>query len=360
MPYKFILPGLYALVSMLMLANCITGIDYGKANADQEQLVVFGGFTDGPGPHRLRLTRPSDYEKQIFLPVKNATVTLSDDAGNQYPYVFVNPSNNNNSYYELSNVRGVPGRSYSLNIVLSTGIRYQSRSEKMPEPLALDGADFEEGYVNSVTPESFVLKEPFVFVYARTSVPALPADRCLRWESDCTFLFNEIQFDGPFAPPAKQCFVTSRVGDQVVSIADLNNYQPGTQIREKAGQRRVDYVLESRVSFNIYQRVINRSAYEYWQKAKGIIAPTGTIFDAPPARLIGNIENISQPEQPALGIFEVASVDTIHIFKNRSDLSEEFRRFVVPYCNAYAGGKPAECIDCLSFSISSLQKPDWW
>ncbi len=358
MPHKLLLPSLYALVSMLLLANCISDIDYAKANSDQEQLVVFGGFTDGPGPHLLRLTRPSDYEKRIFPPVKDAQVTLSDDAGNTYPYQFIVAAND--TYYQLDNVQGVTGRTYTLHIKLATGSEYRSKPEKMPEPLALTGADFEADFVNFVTSDGIVVKEPTGFTFARTIAPATPDDRCLRWESDCTFLFNEIQFSGPFAPAARQCYVTVRVGDQIIAIADLKNYQPGATIREKAGQRRVDYVLETRASFNVYQRVINRSTYEYWQKAQGLIAPTGTIFDAPPAKLIGNMENITVPGLPALGLFEIAAVDTIHLFKNKSDLSIDLRRYVVSYCNAYAGGEPSECVDCQSFSLSTLQRPYWW
>ena len=51
---------LYALVATLLLITCVRETDFFQGNTDRNTLVVDGVFTDGPGPHIVRLTRPGD------------------------------------------------------------------------------------------------------------------------------------------------------------------------------------------------------------------------------------------------------------------------------------------------------------
>ena len=361
---KYSLPVLYILVTVLLLANCIREIDFQEADADRSVLVVSGTFTDGYGPHVVRLTRPGNYDKQVFEPVLDAEIRLSDDLGNIYAYQSVVPPDKP-AYYELRNVKGETGRTYTLDIRLSDGEQYRSHPQRMPEPVALDTAEVRGEWYYTNTADGDVVRAPFAFVYARTTAPTVTKDRYLHWESEATYIFNEIS-PKPYAISAvsHQCFINNRINDQVVAIADLSKYTPGSVIYENAGKRRIDQAFEQRIAFTVYQRVINREAYEYWDKINKLLTANGTIFDAPPAVVVGNVENTGYPDRPALGFFEVGAADTVRIYSGNGQLGSEFLLQNVPFCQLdYTRWPPVnqpECDDCLTWIKGAFYEMPWW
>ena len=355
---------LSTLVIVLILANCVRETDFFQSNADQNALVADGTFTDGPGPHIIRLTRPGDSNKQAFEPVRNAQITLSDDAGNQFNYQEMVSPDGIRWFYQLNNVRGVPGRSYTLQILLPDGQTYRSRPEKMPAKVLLDSASVKGEFLISNNADGSIGKEPFAYVYAHTTVSA--TGLYLRWEAETVHIFNEIvKSYYPIPPPQKQCFITNRLSDQQVSLVDLSDYQPGASIYEYVGKRRIDNAFEHRICFAVYQHSITRSVYEYWQKISQLISPTGTIFDVPPSRIYGNVENTTHPDHPAFGYFQVSAVDTARVYTSNGLLGDDFLLSQTTYCDYdYSGKWPPvnhpECDDCLLLPSSTLQQPVWW
>ena len=361
---KRIVPALYTLIIALSLANCVQEIDFSKDNADAETLVVSGAFTDGAGPHTLQLSRTGNVEKQVFQPVPGAQVTLSDDQGNHHLYAEIIPGHDSLRYYQLSQVQGVPGRAYSLEIRLPDGQIYRTQPEIMPTRAPIDSAEVRGEWFVSTNSNGTIVREPFAYVYAHATAPDQAAGRYLRWEGDAVYIFDEVQkIYNPFATQ-HQCFISSgTISAQIVPLAKLEDYAAGTPIRLNIGKRRIDNAFESRICFNVYQHSISRAAYEYWQKISELIAPTGTIFDPPPARAIGNVANETHPEHPALGYFEIAAVDTARGFTRNGLLGKEFLLSSI-YCDYDWSNWPPvnhpECDDCLKLANSTYQQPEWW
>lgn len=360
---RILVPALYAFIIALLLANCVQETNFFQKNSDQNTLVVDGVFTDGPGPHIIRLTRPGDSNIQVFEPVRDAKITLSDDEGNQFEYVEKVSADGSRRYYQLDNLRGVPGRTYSLEIQLPDGQTYRSRPEKMPAKVRMDSVSVKGEWFVSTNSDGSIVREPFAYVNAYTSAPA--GGGYLRWDAETVHIFNEIvKKYYPIPPPVKQCFITNRLSDQQVSLVDLGDYQQGTQIYSYVGKKRVDNAFEHRIAFTVYQYAITRSAYEYWQKIGQLISPSGTIFDVPPSRVFGNVENITNPGNPALGYFEVSAVDTARVYTRNGLLGDDFLLNQTTYCDYdWAKWPPVnhpECDDCLLLPASTLQKPDWW
>lgn len=360
-----VLPALYALVTILIFATCIQEIDYSSENSDQDTLVVNGAFTDGPGPHILRLTRPGNTDKQVFAPVSGAKVTLFDDLGNHHDYQEIVPGGDTASFYRLRDVQGVPGRTYHIEINLSGGDVYRSRPEKMPQRVPIDSVEVRAEYFTSANSDGKIVKESFAYLYAYTTMPAQTAGTYLRWDGEAVHIFNELQkIYHPIPPPQLQCFITNRVSDQMMPLAELGIYQPGAAIVTQVGKRKIDRAFEDRIGFSVRQRAISREAYDYWQKIGQLITPTGTIFDVPPARVYGNVENLTSPSRPALGYFEVSAVDSARVFTRNGLLGDEFLLQDNPYCNYDWSKWPPvnhrECDNCLLLEGSTLQKPVWW
>ena len=269
------------------------------------------------------------------------------------------------AYYELRNVKGETGRTYTLNIKLANGEAYQSHPQIMPEPISLDTAEVKAEWYYTNTTAGAIVRAPFAFVYARTTAPAVTKDRFLHWESEAIYLFDEIFKFYEIFPVSHQCFINNRINDQVVALSDLSKYSPGGVVYENVGKRKIDQAFEKKIAFAVYQRAINREAYEYWNKISKLLEANGTIFDAPPAAVPGNVENTTHPDLPALGFFEVGAADTVRVFTGNGQLGSEFLLQNTPYCQLdYSKGWPPvnhpECDDCLTWIKGAYYEIPWW
>ncbi|MEZ4965269.1 MAG: DUF4249 domain-containing protein [Saprospiraceae bacterium] len=363
MKFKTI-PVLYFLVGILFLANCVRETNFFESGDHENIIVVDGGFSDGPGPHFVRIIRPGDYDKQAFEPVSGAHLRLTDDLGNEFFFLEEKNQDGITQHYRLDNVQGVPGRIYSLEIVLPNGDTYRSGPEKMPERILLDSVSVKGDYFVSNNADGSLTSEPRAFVYAHTKTPDQVNGRYLRWETDAVYIFNEIvKFYDPFGA-IHQCFITNRLHDQGVSIAEPGAFQAGTPIIENVGKRKIDYAFEHRICFSVYQHTISRNAYEYWQKIGQLVSPTGTIFDTPAAKMPGNVENITDPGNPALGYFEISAIDTARVYSRNGLLGDDFLLQDVMYCDYDFSMWPPvnhpECDNCLLWPASTLDQPVWW
>ncbi len=364
---KYTISALYLLVLVLLLANCVREIDFQQDSADQSDLVVSGTFTDGHGPHILRLSRPGNYNKQAFAVVSGASVRLKDDAGNVYVYQEVTPAGEA-SFYQLE-AQGETGRSYTLEIEVD-GEHYQSHPQIMPEPFTLDTVEAHGEWLYSNTSNGTVVREPFAVVYARTKAPAVTKGHYLHWDSEAIYVFNEI-LPKPYKPlnpygSSRQCFINNRINDQIVGIADMSKYAPGGTVYEPVGKRKIDNAFLTKIAFAVYQRSVNREAYEYWEKINKLLTATGTIFDSPPAVVAGNMENTTHPNRPALGFFEVGAADTVRIFSGNGQLGDEFLLQDNIYCEIDWSKYPQppvnypECDDCLKWLRGAYYEVPWW
>ncbi len=275
--------------------------------------------------------------------------------GNTYNYVY--NAAVSDTFYSLYG-KGEVGRTYTLEIELPDGEFYRSHPQIMPAPLPLDSLEVRGEWAYSNTAEGLVVREPFAFAYARINAPAQPKDHFLRWESDATYVFNE-------RSGQRQCFVNNRLNNQLLSVADLSKYEPGSVVYEVVGKRKIDQAFELRLAITAYQHSIGKEAYTYWSKINQLLANNGTIFDTPATNIPGNIDNVTHPDQPALGFFEVSAVDTCRIYTVNGQLGEEFLLKNYPYCslhfiNGFPLETPRECTDCLMYLTGATYAVPWW
>jgi len=359
---KYLFPSLYLLVTSLLLANCIKEIDF-QTDVVSDELVVSGFLSDQPGFHKVRLTRPGNYNRRVFYAVDGASVQVRDDQGQVYPY-FQDLLPNDSGVYYCNTIQPQIGGTYTLEIILPNGERFVSTPQTMLPPIAIDSVTALGGYQEFSTEAQVVVEERGCKVYAFTTAPINPDERYLRWESESVHIFNEIsKIYYSIPPPVLQCFVTSTTSNQLVAITDPSLFTPGTPIGVQSGWKRIDNAFEHRICFTVYQRTINKEAYDYWFKVKQLIEMNGSIFDAPPGVVKGNISNITYTEKSARGFFEVASVTLARRYLLNQELGDEFQ-FTQPYCDYdYRYSPPVnhpECDNCRLIKNSTTTKPVWW
>lgn len=141
-------PGL--LFFALLFSACEDPIDMDIKQGNQA-LIVEGWLTNKAEKHyvKLYLTKTLD-DKNAYEPVTGATIDLSDDAGNSEVLKEVSAGK-----YEISSIRGIEGRTYTLVIEAPQG-NYQAVSRMPRLSMAPDSLTFkfeeksivydEEGY----------------------------------------------------------------------------------------------------------------------------------------------------------------------------------------------------------------------
>lgn len=87
---------------------------------------------------------------------------------------------------------------------------------------------------------------------------------------------------------------------------------------------------------------------------------SGSVFDAPPAPIFGNIRNINDDEEMVLGYFEVANVQVTRIYTTKADVPY----FIEEVCK-YGPSRPINdyprtCLRCSEFNNSTNETPEWW
>lgn len=70
----------------------------------------------------------------------------------------------------------------------------------------------------------------------------------------------------------------------------------------------------------IQQFSISEGAYKIWKSLDTQVNNVGGVFDPPPSRVVGNVFNVSNPEEQVLGYFGASAVYKQIIYLNRDNV----------------------------------------
>jgi hypothetical protein len=122
---------LFAGLCALALTACTKEIELGLGD-QSKKVVIEAVVSEGPGPHTVRLSRSVAFgTPNAFPAISNATVTLSDDQGNNEQLTETGPG-----IYSSSAIEGVQGRNYRLTTTVE-GKTYIAEC-RMPQAVPLD------------------------------------------------------------------------------------------------------------------------------------------------------------------------------------------------------------------------------
>lgn len=136
------------ILSIIVIALLFTGcekvidLDY-KSN--QSGIVIEGNITNEAGPYLVKITRSvSLTETGAYPAIDDATVTISDDAGNSESLI---PQGN--GIYHTTTLKGMEGRNYTLTVEVE-GLTYTAQSA-MPWQVPFDSIKIEEVSIGGET-----------------------------------------------------------------------------------------------------------------------------------------------------------------------------------------------------------------
>jgi Domain of unknown function (DUF4249) len=328
---------IYILIGISSL-SCIEEIQF-KSEDVEGALVVEGFASTGPGPHIIKLTKTADLRRSVFPTVDNAQVFLVSGSGSKTEYNFVGEGG-----YEIDSglVDILRGEQYWIEIQVE-GNTYMSDPEIVP-PLVVADSSWS------------VINGNYIEIWVGNSKPDF--ERVfLKWNVINYFAFTEVRCS-PLASP-KTCYVLQSFNPQVIPLFDASRIMPDGRFDVILGEKFIDNLFGNPQSFLIVQQSLTQNAFEYYSRLNLISNQSGSIFDAQPASVIGNVSNINEPNEQVFGYFSCVSADTTLFFTYRSDFLP--KKDVLPYCGA--AGFPIyedECCQCLLYKNSILTKPDYW
>ncbi len=135
-----------AIVLLFFTVSCTEKIDL-KLKNDEPQLVIEGKVTDEHYAGVFITESMRFNEALTYKSVQNATVIISDDAGNADTLF-----QEYDGFYRSYNIQGTSGRTYFLK-VYHNGITYEAAST-MPYAVPVDSLTVEETFGNFADPES--------------------------------------------------------------------------------------------------------------------------------------------------------------------------------------------------------------
>ncbi len=119
------------LAVLFFFSSCEKIVDLDLSN-NIDKLVIDANITNQPPPYEVRLTKSVRFsEKNEYPPVKNAVVTITDNAGQSDTLTYTSDGK-----YLTKNLQGIEGRTYFLTIKMD-GKTYTAEST-MPKKVELD------------------------------------------------------------------------------------------------------------------------------------------------------------------------------------------------------------------------------
>lgn len=340
----------------LPLLGCLTPIDFSVPIAGG-QIVVSGQVSTIADQSTIQLGTTADTER-LPIPLSGAFITLHDDMGGSFLYAedLTKPGN-----YLLENAVVVPGRTYHVEITLPNDHVYESKGEKMPEAAFLDSVYYEIVNEDFTNEEGFVSPQPFIKLYANSSLPEADEPLFLRWRTEETFLLTPTDFPDPFGSVPPPCFVTKNADPQNVELFDGSTLATTKITGNLIATRLMDWSFLEKHYFTVHQSSLTEEAYDYWRKIGILASQVGSIFDTPPAEITGNITSRTDPSEKVLGYFQAVNQSYKRLLIHPNDLpflplAEKCTFDPNKSFNDY----PSRCLDCVSQVGSSFIRPEWF
>lgn len=339
------------IVFCVFLFSCVDEIDL-NVDTEQRTLVIDGFVSDIEDDYILELSQSSVIgvgRDNILDPVPGASIRLLDDQGGEFAYTEVDDGS-----YVLNGFQAARDVAYYIDIVLTSGEHYQSVPSKLRSGSTIDAVSFEIGDKTFRNNLGEFVTETIISVQLESNIAAVQEAPFLRWRVSGEYALTE---NYPNAISPRTCYIPANLDLNDIRILDGTEINDGNLFGQVIAETVYDYKFAENYCFHIQQFSISEQEYTYWKNIQEVIDISGGLFDPPPGTIVGNIFNVDDESNIAVGYFSVASVVFSRQFVNGASLNMR----VQPYCAPRFGRDPEfGCEDCTEFRDSDLVKPDYW
>ena len=303
---------LFSIIALCLLAGCTKPYNPKVIAAANNYLVVEGTINTGGDSTMIKLSRTVNINSDSTTnPVLNAVVAIQDDQNQSYTLQSLN-----NGYYTSAVLNLGNTHKYRLSITTSDGKIYLSDYVTPVASPAIDSI-------------GYVIKSNGVQIYLNTHDPNNNT-HYYHWDYVETWQFNskyESQYisDGTqinYRTPAQdiyECYGNSISNNILLgSSAKLSQdiiYQAPITFLPSTSEK-----IEQRYSILVKQTALSQDAYNYFQLLKQNTEDLGSIFDAQPSQLTGNIHCTTDAALPVIGYISAGTLQQKRIYINNIQL----------------------------------------
>lgn len=294
---------------------------------------------------------------RLPIPVQGAVVLLVDENDISQPYY---EELNKPGEYFLYGFSGKPGTTYYVKVTLPNGEIYQSAPERIPLASGTVSSNYEIKKEIVLDSEGIKSEQQFISIFANSTLPETSEDVYLKWGVEEVFALVPTDFPdimGNIPPP---CYITQNADPQRVILFNGLDFATNTIENNRVALRMIDYTFLDRHYFTTYQSSITKEAHDYWRKVDILANQVGSIFDTPPAMVLGNMVNINRKSEEVLGYFQATNQSYDRFFTLPGDLPFPLLMTDCQYDDRSYERYPARCLDCLNERNSSYERPYWF
>jgi hypothetical protein len=294
------------LILIIAVMACRKNYNPPVVAANANYLVVEGIINTGSDSTMFNLSRTVNIKQKIVAnPELNAIVSVESDNNAIYPLQAAG-----NGKYVSPGLNLDNSRTYRLRINTADGKAYLSDFLKVKISPPIDSV-------------GYIVESNGVQIYLNTHDPT-NSTRYYLWQYDETWKFNSF-FDSYFVLSADT--VAFRRPDQQVYFCYASDTTTTIVLNSSAKltqdviyQTPITFLsagsekIEDRYSILIKQYALTPGAYNYYQLLKTNTQNLGSIFDAQPSQLPGNIHEVNNPAEPVIGYITAGTVSQKRIF----------------------------------------------
>jgi hypothetical protein len=274
--------------------------------ASASYLVVEGVINSGSDSTFIKLSKTVKLSGVVTAnPVLNASVVVESDLNKSYPL-----TETTNGYYVAAGLNLDNTPKYRLRI-------------KTPDEEYL--SDF-VAVLNSppIDSISYTVQNNGVNIYANTHDPK-NSTRYYRWSYNETWIFHS-KFESRFKSNGDTVLGRDLINDNIYRCwqSDISS----TIVLGSSAKLIQDVIVNSPITFiastsekvsneySIYvkQYALTKDAYNFYVNLKKNTEQLGSIFDAQPSQINGNIHSVTNPSEPVIGYISVGSTTSQRIF----------------------------------------------
>jgi hypothetical protein len=318
---------------------CIEPFSPPEVNSDGQYLVVDGFLNMTSDTTKIELRRSQKASDQTVSKVETgAKLWIEGEGGQRYNF-----QEKGKGLYIL-----VPGKlsitqKYRLNITTSNGKQYVSDLVAVSQTPPIDSI----GYHHDKGRNAVVIK---VNTHDATNMT-----RFYRWRFEDTYEYSSAFYSSLMVKDMEvvnrpenifRCWKTGRsesiiLGSTIKLTKDEIKDLPIHTVPVETNKLLIKY------SILVKQYGLTQDAFEYWTSLAKTTQSTGSLFDAQPSQVTGNIKNKNDPHELVFGYFSAA-------------VEQEKRVFIAPHLGNYeacdADTLPVKCLDPIEECVFNTSK----
>ncbi|WP_020527677.1 DUF4249 domain-containing protein [Flexithrix dorotheae] len=286
-----------------------------------EILVVEGLITNEEGPYRVIFSKSTNLETQGIAYVSGIEVSIEEENGNQFALTEVETGIFETNAAEF---KGTSGKSYRLNFYYNEE-QYQSDWETLEASPEIDSIYYRKEIQETTDKDVNI---PGIQFYIDTH-GEVDDPRYYRWEWEEAWeigvnypaLYEYLGNDETrlWEQPKNLCYQ-----DDISQTININTTQNLSE--NVISQHKIPFVsndferLSRKYSLLVRQYAMEEEEYLFWKNLQESNEALGSLYDRQPARVIGNIKNLTNPGTPVLGYFSANGVISQRLFVPRRDV----------------------------------------